>query len=363
VVSMKGILLSGLLAFSPILGQPQAATSNLNNTSDINTQTNIFIQNLEQQFSNDISLLIQQLSDIFNIHSIKQRSIQVIQNRSQYNQVAVHGFVHRPGLNHRFPRQRVNQQTTVNGMQASQNWAGYIDTPSSNSEPYTSVSGTWTVPAVTGSQQGVAAQWIGLGGVSTQDLLQMGTIEDFEQGKAVANVFWEQLPQVAQNIMTVPIGSTIHGSISKSTDSTWNISFTANEPNGQTVSKTISVTLDSSYAQGIGTSAEWISEDPSNANGQLVPLANMGTVQYSQALVNGKSLNASGNQVQPVALVSATGNVLIEPSSVGSDGESFATQTLSTADNGQGKLQRVRRENIIGRHGYRGWGNSDEYGW
>ena len=41
-------------------------------------------------------------------------------------------------------------------MQESENWAGYIDSPSSSSG-YTSVSGSWTVPNISARQQNAAA--------------------------------------------------------------------------------------------------------------------------------------------------------------------------------------------------------------
>ncbi|SPF53194.1 Peptidase A4 family [Candidatus Desulfosporosinus infrequens] len=208
----------------------------------------------------------------------------------------------------------------------SENWAGYIDSPSSSSG-YTSVSGSWIVPNISARQQNAAAaQWIGLGGSSSPDLLQMGTSEQLKNGQIVTEVFWEKLPAPAQTVMTVPIGSTINATISPSANSslTWNLTFTVN---GQT--QTIHpVTLDSSYAQGIGTSAEWISEEPSTQNDQLVPLAYMGTVSYQAALVNDQALSSEGNQVQPIALVSSHGNILIAPSALGTDGESFSTNDL-----------------------------------
>jgi hypothetical protein len=233
------------------------------------------------------------------------------------------------------PKIRQSQSTATNlslaeNTQGSKNWAGYIATPSSNSS-YTSVSGSWTVPNISASQKNaLAAQWIGLGGVSSSDLLQIGTVEQIENGQPVAELFWEQLPSTAQNVMTVPIGSTISASIAPSADSssTWNLTFTIN---GQSQTQVIPpVTLSSSYAQGIGTSAEWISEDPSNQNGQLYPLANMGTVSYRSAMVNGKLLDSPGNQVQPVAMISQNGNVLIAPSALGTDGESFSTNVISS---------------------------------
>lgn len=230
-----------------------------------------------------------------------------------------------------------NNITTVGlpaNTEESTNWAGYITTPTTNSG-YTSISGSWTVPNISASQRNaVAAQWIGLGGVNSKDLLQMGTIEQMENGQPMAEVFWEQLPAAAQNVISIPIGSTVNVSISESTSSssTWNLTFTVNSPDKQTQTQTISTTLDSSYAGGIGTSAEWISEDPSNLNGQLVPLANMGTVKYQSAIIDGQPLNASGNKVQPVAMVSSNKTILIAPSKLGVDGESFTTTVTNSTD-------------------------------
>lgn len=224
--------------------------------------------------------------------------------------------------------------TLPENTQESSNWGGYIVTPNSDNS-YTNVSGSWTIPSIKASNlNAVAAQWVGLGGVTSSDLLQMGTIEQIENSQPVAEIFWEQLPNVAQNVMTVPIGSTINVSISESSSSTWNLTFTCNEPDGTTQTQTVSTTLDSAYVQGIGTSAEWISEDPSDENGQLVPLADMGTVKYKSAMVNGESINASDNNVEPVAMVSNSRTVVISPSALGSDGESFTTtNTNSTAAN------------------------------
>ena len=119
----------------------------------------------------------------------------------------------------------------------------------------------------------------------------------------MAEVFWEKLPSAAQELMTVPFGLTIHASISKAWGSTWNIALTAHTPTGQTLTKTIRIQLNATYAQNIGTSAEWISEDPSDDNGNLYPLANTGEVQFNSTLVDGHALNNAENHVQPVVLV------------------------------------------------------------
>jgi hypothetical protein len=145
--------------------------------------------------------------------------------------------------------------------------------------------------------------------------------------------------------MTVPIGSTISCNITpdQTTANTWDLTVKATDTNGQTQTQTVTTTLDEAYAQGIGTSAEWISEDPSDENNNLVPLANMGTVNYSSATVDGAPINASSNEVQPVAMTSTNGNITIAPSNLGSDGESFSTTIPSSNSVSRRKLIRTRK--------------------
>ena len=214
----------------------------------------------------------------------------------------------------------------------SSNWAGYVAS-STSGDSYTSVSASWTVPDVSDSSEGsAAAQWVGLGGYSTSDLLQIGTIEYVDGGEAYYKVFYEKLPDVAQQIADVEAGSSITASVLKTTDSsdTWDLTYTVVAADGDTTTSTLSVTLDSSYEEEIGTSAEWISEDPANGNGQLYSMADMGTITYTTATVNGEALNASDHTVVPVALVSNC-NVIMYPSSIGSDGMTFSTEICGEA--------------------------------
>lgn len=264
----------------------------------------------------------------------KERSYNIVNNKYVLSNYCFPG----PNLIHPIQDyQSENSETTVelpDNTEKSSNWAGYIVTPASKSDSYTSISGSWTVPSISSNNENaVAAQWIGLGGVDSSDLLQMGTMEQLENGQPVAVVFWEQLPDVAQNIMTIPINSTISVNIYNSSGSTWNLTFTATTPSGEIKTQTISTTLDSSYAEGIGTSAEWISEDPSDVYGKLVPLANTDVVKYESAKVNGNSLSDSSNTIRPVAMESSSGNIVIYPSSLGSDGESFTTTTAVSNSN------------------------------
>lgn len=103
----------------------------------------------------------------------------------------------------------------------------------------------------------------------------------------------------------------INVSISNSSGSTWISTFTVTIPDGQTQYQTIPTTLDPSYAQGIGTSAEWISEEPSDQNNNLLPMADISTVSYQSA-------------------DSSNGVVLISASDIGTDGESFVITNTNT---------------------------------
>ncbi|WP_134158125.1 G1 family glutamic endopeptidase [Alicyclobacillus sacchari] len=221
------------------------------------------------------------------------------------------------------------------GTQGSANWSGYIANPN-GSNGYTSATGNWVVPTISGADGAMAAQWIGLGGVENADLLQIGTTEQMMNGQEEADVFWEKLPAAAHSIMSIPVGSSVAASIEKGGGSDWVLSIQVKTPSGQTENKNVSVSISNQYAANIGTSAEWISEDPSTVQGNLYPLANAGTVQFTNATVDGQPISASGNSVQPVAMVDQTGNVLISPSNLGSDGESFSTSTLNTTSSAAG---------------------------
>ncbi|WP_175412949.1 hypothetical protein [Clostridium sp. AWRP] len=61
----------------------------------------------------------------------------------------------------------------------------------------------------------------------------------------------------------------------------------------------------------------------------------MGTVKYQSAMVNGTLLNASSNKVNPVAMELSNENVVIYPSTIGTDGESFTTTTNTNSTSRQ----------------------------
>lgn len=200
----------------------------------------------------------------------------------------------------------------------STNWSGYLATGGS----FSAVSGSWYVPQPTGNGMTISsdATWVGIGGVSSSDLIQVGTYNTVDaSGKVTSAMFYELLPAAAQMVvgLTVTPGDLIYASLSSSGNS-WTITAT-NVTTNQTFQTVVS------YASSL-SSAEWIQEDPSYANGQLVPLDNFGTVNLSggSATKNGVVLNLASVGVSPVTLVDSSGQVLASPSSLTSDGAGFS---------------------------------------
>jgi hypothetical protein len=185
----------------------------------------------------------------------------------------------------------------------STNWAGYLVTGSN----YTSVSGNWVAPspvATSSSVESADGTWIGIGGVTSSDLIQIGTENTVSPSGAVTTAgFYELLPAGAQTtqLMSVQPGDRLSASITQTAATQWTISM-SNITSGQTFSK--SVTYNSSFS-----SAEWIEEDPSYQDGSLVLLDNFRTTQFSNAFTtaNGNTLSASAIGASPITLVGSGG--------------------------------------------------------
>src|SRR5207244_1354608 len=115
------------------------------------------------------------------------------------------------------------------GASTSHNWSGYAATGGR----YTGVTGTWIVPQprVNGAT-GVGATWVGIGGVSSHDLIQAGTQDVAAGGGQAQFQTWiEMLPQAAQQVpLTVEPGDTVTVSITETGAGTgvWQLSMKNN---------------------------------------------------------------------------------------------------------------------------------------
>jgi hypothetical protein len=201
---------------------------------------------------------------------------------------------------------------------SSTNWAGYLATTGT----FTSISGSWTIPHVTGngSTESADAAWIGIGGVTSIDLIQIGTLEDVSaSGNVTYLPFFEMLPSQAQVVPEVAVtgGDSITASVSEAASNIWTFSI-VDHTNGQ------SWTHNVDYAS-TNSSAEWIEEDPSFAGGSLAPLDNFGSTTFSGGSTtdNGSSINIYNASSSKVTLVNSSGQPLATTSNITSDGGGF----------------------------------------
>lgn len=172
-----------------------------------------------------------------------------------------------------------------------------------------------------GTTESGDATWIGIGGVTSGDLIQVGTENTVSNtGQVSTAAFYELLPDVSQPVpgVTVTAGDTITASLVEVTTDKWTISIT-DVTDGQSYTATVAYT--SSHS-----SAEWIEEDPSYASGGQVPFDNFGTVALTSGstTVDGNDATITEAQSASVTMVNSAGKVIALPSAVGSDGASFS---------------------------------------
>ncbi len=167
----------------------------------------------------------------------------------------------------------------------SYNWSGYA---LNSGGPFDSVSGCWTVPAVTGTsgQLTFSSAWVGIDGVNNLWLIQTGTEQDWDAGVAEYFAWWEIITPTSMPAATliggVSPGDQICASVAiGSPNST--ISISDQTSGGQ-------FTTQQPYA-GPDSSAEWIMEAP-YATGSFgscgpCPLAYYGQTNLDPVSVNG----------------------------------------------------------------------------
>ena len=195
----------------------------------------------------------------------------------------------------------------------STNWSGYGE-----SGAFTSIGGSWTVPAVvaTAGATRYSSTWIGIDGLANRFLIQTGTESDVIGGVVRYDAWTEVLPQPERVVprMTVGPGNHMTAIIRQVSGRTWTI----------TVSDTTtgtSYTLTRKY-KGPGASAEWIEERP-QVGRNLATLAPYGSTTFT-------GLTADGTVPHLVAAdaISMIGNspsqVISTPSALSASGTAFS---------------------------------------
>ncbi|GAC1390928.1 MAG: hypothetical protein NVSMB46_01780 [Candidatus Saccharimonadales bacterium] len=165
------------------------------------------------------------------------------------------------------------------------------------------------------------SSWIGIGGVTTSDLIQIGTEDTVSPSGAVSRSgFYELLPASAQTIpnFTVQAGDVITASLTQTSTGHWTLTIKNATSGGL-------FTLNTTYASTL-SSSEWIEEDPSYTNNTLVPFDHFGTVNFSGGTTteNGIGQTIASSLAQQITMVNSSGQPIATPSALGADNKSFS---------------------------------------
>jgi hypothetical protein len=172
------------------------------------------------------------------------------------------------------PNHRLSNSTSTN-------WSGYAVTGGR----YTSVSASWTQPAVdcSATPTGWSSFWVGLDGDGTNTVEQTGTEADCSSGQAVYSSWYEMYPKFPKSYSDpVAPGDSFTASVTTDGRGSFTLTLT-NNTRGWT--RTTNARLKNAR---LG-SAEVIAEAPSSSGGVL-PLADFGTASFAGATANGLSL-------------------------------------------------------------------------
>jgi len=162
----------------------------------------------------------------------------------------------------------------------SQNWSGYV----ARGGPFTSVAGTWSIPAVDcgTTPDGVAAIWVGIDGSGSRTVEQTGTFGECDHGTPSYAAWYEAYP--ARSIIIdnpVAPGDVMHATVTNTGPQNFDLVL-SDQTKGWSSTNHITV-------RGRLVSAEAIAEAPS-VLGQLQPLADFGSVGFTGVTVNGQPL-------------------------------------------------------------------------
>ena len=234
---------------------------------------------------------------------------------------------------------RVSHAPRIKGAtnSTSTNWSGYAVTGTT----FTDVKGSWTQPTANcsstaaspsngrgnghgnggggsgKSQSSYSSFWVGLDGYSSGTVEQTGTDADCSGTTPVYYGWYEFYPAFPVNFSNpVSPGDTINAEVSVSGGT---VTITLQDATqGWTQHATQS---SAGYAL---SSAEWVAEAPSS--GKVLPLANFGTVDFSNASATGGGRKGpiSAFTYDPITMVTSSGQTKAVPSGLGSGGSSFS---------------------------------------
>jgi hypothetical protein len=205
----------------------------------------------------------------------------------------------------------LQHQTSASSGEKSSNWSGDVVTGGT----YTRVTGSWVVPKVKVTKTNrFAADWVGIGGYSTGDLVQSGTAEQSVNGHASYYAWTEILPASESRLtgFSVHPGDSITDDVDQVSSGSWVITVT-NHTTG-------AVAITNLQYASTQLSAEWIHEAPTVGSGQA-RLASTSNAVFDLGTVNGSTPIGTAGTLHEIQLVGATDAT---PSALDGDQDGFA---------------------------------------
>ena len=194
----------------------------------------------------------------------------------------------------------------------STNWSGYAVTGSR----FTSVSASWTEPTAKCSGTAYSSFWVGLDGDTSNTVEQTGTDADCSGSTPQYYAWYEMYPKFPTNLSgTVRPGDNMTASVT--TNGSGSFTLTISDTTQRWTN-----TTNARLKRAALASAEVIAEAPSSSGGVL-PLANFGTVGFSNARANGALLTSSTPGIDPITMQSGS-TVKATPSSISNGAFSVA---------------------------------------
>jgi hypothetical protein len=204
-----------------------------------------------------------------------------------------------PESHHGAPNHRISHSTSTN-------WSGYAV----SGGHYTSVSASWTQPAVNCSvtPTGWSSFWVGLDGDTTNTVEQTGTEADCSSGQPVYYGWYEMYPKFPHNYSNVVApGDRFTASVTTNGAGSFTLTLTD-------VTRGWTQTTTQKLKSAKLGSAEVIAEAPSGSGGVL-PLADFQSAGFSAATVNGAALTSSTAGLDPITMESGS-TVKAAPSTI-----------------------------------------------
>jgi hypothetical protein len=212
----------------------------------------------------------------------------------------------------------------------SENWSGYA-VPKEGTAPdtFSAVTGTWTVPSVTGSRRSAsyAATWAGIDGYTSGTVEQIGTLQEWAGSRQENYAWFEMYPSGMYEIVGFPVdpGDSITATVTYEGDNVFQLTI-------ENLTHPASFSVPTSYTTTSSTvarsSAEWVVEAPSSSRGILplaefkVPISFQGCSATSEGS-EGDAERISYWTPDPLTMIDPSGGEAV-PSGLSSGGTAFS---------------------------------------